>query len=70
MLNLATPPLSAARVHEAVTGRPFENQLEAPPFDYDMRTLYAAGFGGAGGYLCTPEQELAGICAFMKGWES
>ncbi len=70
VLNLATPPLSAARVHEAVTGRPFENQLEAPPFDYDMRTLYGAGFGGAGGYLCTPEQELAGICAFMKGWES
>lgn len=68
VLNLATPPVSAARVHQAVTGRPFENELAAPPFDYDMRTLHAQSFGGAEGYLCTPRQELEDICEFMKGW--
>lgn len=69
VLNLATPPVSAARVHLSVTGEPFENELPAPPFDYDLRTLHDGAFGGGGGYLCTEEQELAGICEFMKGWE-
>ena len=27
------------------------------------------GIGGAGGYICTEEEELAGIRRFMKKWE-
>ena len=68
VLHLATPPVSAARVYEAVAGGHFENHLAAQPFDYDLRTLHAGAFGGQGGYLCTGEEELANICAFMKGW--
>lgn len=69
VVNLATPPVSAGQVYRALTGRDFENHLAAPPFDYDLRTLHDRAFGGANGYLCTPQQELAGICEFMKGWE-
>ena len=68
-LNLTTPPVSAAEVYRAVTGREdFSNTLAAPPFDYDLRSRYAALLGGQDGYLCTMEEELADIAAFMKGW--
>lgn len=67
-LHLATAPVSAAQVHQAVTGRPFEQHLPGQPFDYDLRTLYAKEFGGQDGYLQDAQQELASIAAFMKGW--
>lgn len=67
-LNLATPPLSAAEVYHAATGGTFANELPAPPFNYDLRTAHAALFGGQGGYLCTREEELAEICAFLRAW--
>lgn len=68
LLNLATPPVSAAEVYRAYTGKEFKNQLAAPPFCYDMRTAHAALLGGQGGYLCTREEELADLCAFLRGW--
>lgn len=69
VLHLATPPVSADEVYRAVTGRAdWENHLAAAPFDYDLRTRYAAQLGGADGYLCTKEQELADICRFMQDW--
>ena len=69
MLNLATPPVSAAQVYTAVTGRTdWHNELAKPPFDYDLRSRYSEQLGGQDGYLCTQEQELADICAFMREW--
>ncbi len=69
-LNLTTPPVSAAQVYAAVTGKnDFVNELAAPPFDYDLRSQYAELLGGQNGYLCTEEQELAAIVRFMKEWD-
>lgn len=68
VLNLATPPVSAAEVYRAFTGRAFENRLKTPPYDYDMRTAHAGLLGGQDGYLCTREEELADVCAFLRGW--
>lgn len=69
LLHLATPPVSAARVYEAVTGQTgWRNELDKPPFDYDLRTRHAALLGGADGYLCTEEEELASVRDFMKNW--
>lgn len=68
-LNLVTPPVSAAEVYTAVTGRTgWQNQLAAPPFDYDLRSRYAGLLGGSGDYLCTVRQELDDLCAFMARW--
>lgn len=68
-LNLTTPPVSAAEVYQAVTGKGgFVNELPAAPFDYDLRSDYAALLGGADGYLCTRQQELADIAQFMEDW--
>ena len=68
-LNLTTPPVSAAEVYTVVTGKTgFENHLAAQPFDYDLRSCHAQLLGGADGYLCSKEQELADIAQFMKEW--
>ena len=68
-LNLTPPPVSAAAVYAAVTGRTdWVNELAKPPFDYDLRSLHAGLLGGADGYLCTAEQELDDICRFLREW--
>ena len=68
VLNLTPPPVSAAEVYAHLTGGAWQNHLAAAPFDYDLRSRHAALLGGQGGYLCTKEEELAEIAAFMKGW--
>ena len=69
-LNLTTPAVTAAEVYTAVTGRAdWKNELEKPPFDYDLHSRYAALLGGKGDYLCSKAAELADICDFMKGGE-
>lgn len=68
VLHLATPPLSAARVYEAFTGKTFTNHLPGTPFDYDLRTRHAALLGGAGEYLCTEDECLTAVCDFLKNW--
>lgn len=70
VLNLTTPPVTAAEVYEAVTGTSgWRNELARPPFDYDLRSRYAGVLvPGSSGYLCTREQELEDIRQFMKQW--
>ena len=69
LLHLCTPPVSAAEVYTAVTGKAdWHNELPKPPFDYDLRSRHAALLGGSGDYLCTKQQELDDITRFMRGW--
>ena len=54
LLHLCTPPVSAAEVYTAVTGkRTGTMNCPSPPFDYDLRSRHAALLGGSGDYLCT-----------------
>ena len=70
-LNLTTPPVTAEEVYTTVTGKAdWQNELPKPPFDYDLRSRHAALLGGADGYLCTKQQELDEICAFMRAWRN
>ena len=69
LLHLCTPPVSAAEVYTAVTGKAdWHNALPKPPFDYDLRSRHAALLGGSGDYLCTKQQELNDITRFMRDW--
>lgn len=69
LLHLCTPPVSAAEVYTAVTGKAdWDNELPKPPFDYDLRSRHAALLGGSGDYLCTKQQELDDITRFMRSW--
>ena len=69
LLNLTTPPVTAARVYQAVTGKTWRNHLPGAPYDYDLRSRHAALLGGAGGYLCSEEEELSDIRRFLGGWQ-
>lgn len=66
LFHAATPPVSAAEVYEKLYGKAFVNELAKPPFDYDFRTRHAALFGGADGYLCTRDEELEHVAAFVR----
>ena len=69
LLHLCTPPVTAAEVYTAVTGKAdWHNELPKPPFDYDLRSRHAEILGGADGYLCTKQQELDDITRFMRDW--
>jgi hypothetical protein len=69
MLHLCTPPVSAAEVYTAVTGKAdWTNELPKSPFDYDLRSRYAAVLGGSGDYLCTKEEELDDVTHFLREW--
>ena len=69
LLHLCTPPVSAAEVYTAVTGKTdWHNELPKLPFDYDLRSRHAALLGGSGDYLCTKQQELYDITRFMRSW--
>lgn len=69
MLHLCTPPISAAEVYTAVTGKAdWANELPKSPFDYDLRSRYAAVLGGSGDYLCTKEEELDDVTHFLREW--
>ena len=71
LLHLCTPPVSAAEVYTAVTGKTdWHNELPKPPFDYDLRSRHAALLGGSGDYLCTKQQELDDITRFMRSWRN
>lgn len=71
LLNLTTPPVTAAAVYRAVTGRgDWRNELEKPPFDYDLHSRHAGVLApGAQKYLCTEAEELADIRRFMAAWQ-
>lgn len=68
LVNLTTPPVSAAQVYQALTGQSWKNELPAAPFDYDLHSLHAEALGGKNGYLCTEEEELNEIRKFMEEW--
>ena len=68
LLHLCTPPISAAEVYTAVTGKTWRNELAKPPFDYDLRSRHAAILGGSGDYLCTKDEELNDITRFLRDW--
>ena len=69
MLHLCTPPISAAEIYTAVTGKAdWTNELPKSPFDYDLRSRYAAVLGGSGDYLCTKEEELDDVTNFLREW--
>lgn len=63
LFNLATPPVTAADVYGYVRQKTWVNHLSDKPFDYDMKTEY--GLEGTP-YLCTLEEELSGIKAFVE----
>lgn len=63
----ATEPVSAAEIHEYLTGKKFDNELGGNPFDYDYKTIHDKWFGGRQGYICDRQRILSEIKGFVAG---
>ncbi len=67
LVNLATPPVSTEEVARECFGMEFTNQPDdVKPAFWDMHSKYAELYGGDGDYLCTKQQELDQIRAFVE----
>ncbi|MDT4912893.1 MAG: hypothetical protein QOC66_2021 [Pseudonocardiales bacterium] len=76
-LNVATPPLTSARVAAECFGMDIADQVVAgdeSPFarmyTRDMRTVHADLFGGPPGYLMNEAEELSALRSFVRDQRS
>lgn len=65
-VNLTAPPITAGEVYYALEGKPFRNELEKPPYRYDVRTRHGDVFGGTGDYVMGREEELRELLGFVE----
>lgn len=65
LLHLATEPVSAGEVYEALCGEMFVNELDRPVVDYNYKTIHAKEFGGTKGYICNKKKIIALIKEFV-----
>jgi len=70
-LNIATPPITNARLASEVFGRDISGQVLHEPespfarmYTRNMTTMHAELFGGAEGYLMDEDAELASLTSF------
>jgi hypothetical protein len=66
VVNFATEPVSVREVAREAFGLDFTNDPGTRPARYDVRTKYAALFGGASGYLRSRGQVLAELRDFVQ----
>lgn len=66
LVHFVAEPVTVAEAAEHSFGRPFDNELDRPPADYDLRTRHAALFGGHGDYLYSARESLLAISAYAQ----
>lgn len=66
LVHLTAEPVSVAEVSSVGFGRPFDNAPGGTPAKYDMRSLHAAAFGGAGHYQYSRRESLLAIRAYAQ----
>lgn len=65
-LNITTAPVEIAGLYEYLEGGSFCNELNKPPFDYDLRSKYAHLLSGKDGYLMSRDDVLADIFSYVQ----
>ena len=66
LLHLATEPISMAEAARFAFGFEWLNHLPATPPSYDLRTRYAALYGGANGYIRHKQHVLTDLAEFVR----
>ncbi|MBQ6518945.1 MAG: sugar nucleotide-binding protein [Anaerolineaceae bacterium] len=66
----AAEPVAASELYKYLSGDEFVNELPGTPADYDYRTIHAALFGGANGYIASKDQVMKGIKEFVTQFEA
>lgn len=65
-LNITTAPIEIAELYQYLEGNSFYNELNKPPFNYDLRSKYAHLLGGSNGYLMNKDEVLTDISAYIQ----
>lgn len=66
LIHLTASPISVADVSRLGFGRPFNQQLEAPPARYDMQTRHASLFGSTTRYQYSDRETALAIRAYAQ----
>jgi hypothetical protein len=70
LAHMASEPVSAAEVFDALYGKSFLNELANPPFDYTFfKTKHFDLFHGKEGYIFSKDEILKDIELFIKNAE-
>jgi len=64
LVNLCSPPVNLADLHQQVFGRPFNNTLDGPVPKYDVRSVHSHLWSAEGPYTHSGGQVLAEMRAF------
>lgn len=70
VLNIATEPLSVARIAKEAFGINFQNKLSSPPPHYDMHTKYAKFWKKKGWYLYATNEVVRDLKNFVDTYKS
>ena len=66
LVNFATEPIAAKEIAKVCLGINFDNQTEAPPIYYNMKSKYATFFGRDNGYLVGRDKVLSQIKQYIR----
>lgn len=66
VLNIATAPLQAGEIYRHLHGTEWRNELDAEPFDYDMKTVHFGNTLEAPGYRQSKESTLEDVIEFVR----
>lgn len=66
LVHFVAEPISVGQAANSCFGKTFDNRLDRPPADYDLRTQHAALFGGQGHYLYSQRESLLAIGAYAQ----
>ncbi len=66
LVHLTAEPVSVADVASEAFDKPFDHVLPGTPATYDMRTRYAALFGGSGSYQYSQRESLQAVRAYAQ----
>lgn len=66
LLHLTAEPVSVSNVSAQGFGKPFDQALANAPATYDMRTVHAKRFGGAGHYQYSARETIQAVRAYAQ----
>jgi hypothetical protein len=66
LVHLTAEPLSVSTIAQLGFGKRFDHTVDGTPARYDMRSKYAALFGGSGAYQYSQRESLQAVRAYAQ----
>lgn len=66
LVHLTAAPVTVGAIAQDGFGQPFSQELGAAPASYDMRSQYAALFGGSGNYQYSARETMLAVRAYAQ----